>query len=163
MTALGYQDIPARIEQLKAHLNTPRGRKDHQSWRRLAELCKFLKDRTTSVSFDELLKTYYNLETSKPLYEQRAPWLSMIKAHEDCPRDRFYVIVDYRPVAAVHADDYTFVEEPVAKYRCDDCEELIEIVPNGVDPKTSNKRQRLIMHPNKKTPGELCRGSGKDV
>lgn len=51
----------------------------------------------------------------------------------------------------------------MAKYPCDYCDELVEIQPNGVDPKTSNKRQRMVLHPNKKTPGELCLGSGKDV
>lgn len=51
----------------------------------------------------------------------------------------------------------------MARYRCEDCDELIEITPNGVDPRTSNKRQRLVLHPNKKTPGTLCLGSGKDV
>lgn len=49
------------------------------------------------------------------------------------------------------------------KYRCPDCDELVEITPNGADPTKTNRRQRLVMHPNKKTPGELCVGSGKDV
>lgn len=51
----------------------------------------------------------------------------------------------------------------MSKYRCDYCDELIEIHPNGADPLTTNRRQRMIVHPNKKTPGELCKGSGKDV
>lgn len=51
----------------------------------------------------------------------------------------------------------------MAKYRCDHCEELIEITPNGVDPMTSNRRQRLVMHPDKKNPGNLCPHSGRDV
>ena len=51
----------------------------------------------------------------------------------------------------------------MALYRCDDCDELIEIVPNGVDPMKTNKRQRLVLHPDKKRPGQLCAGGGKDV
>lgn len=46
---------------------------------------------------------------------------------------------------------------------CPDCDELIEITPNGADPKKTNKRQRLVLHPDKKRPGELCVGGGKDV
>ena len=50
--------------------------------------------------------------------------------------------------------------EYIVKAWCPDCDVLIEVTPNGADPKTTNKRQRLVLHPYK---GELCEGSGKDV
>jgi hypothetical protein len=37
-----------------------------------------------------------------------------------------------------------------------------EITPNGVDPKKSNKRQRIEYHKHPTEP-KLCDGSGKDV
>lgn len=50
---------------------------------------------------------------------------------------------------------------------CPKCEELVGISPNGVDPKKSNKRQRLDMHPvpDPENPGQkkLCDGSGVDI
>ncbi len=103
MTRLGYQNLPERIEKLQAHVKTPRGRGDHAAWRRLAELAKYLKHRTTSVSFDEMLKTYYNLERSIPLYNTVHPLfssLSKIKTDENCPRDRFYVVYEQELKAA---------------------------------------------------------------
>lgn len=51
----------------------------------------------------------------------------------------------------------------MAKYLCDFCEELVEITPNGADPMKTNRRQRIVLHPNKKMPGTLCPGGGKDV
>lgn len=51
----------------------------------------------------------------------------------------------------------------MAKAPCPYCEELIEILPNGKDPRTTFRRQRLVLHPNKKEPGTLCPRSGADV
>lgn len=51
----------------------------------------------------------------------------------------------------------------MVKGYCPDCEELIEITPNGADYATSFRRQRLVLHPDKKNPGKLCQGSGKDI
>lgn len=48
------------------------------------------------------------------------------------------------------------------KAYCPTCETLVEITPNGVDPKLSNKRQRIVVHKHPDKP-ELCPGSGKDV
>lgn len=51
--------------------------------------------------------------------------------------------------------------------RCPDCDELVEITPNGADPATTFRRQRLAVHPDKKarrsSDRALCVGSGKDV
>jgi hypothetical protein len=51
----------------------------------------------------------------------------------------------------------------MALARCPNCDELIEITPNGADPRTTSKRQRIVLHPRKQTPGTLCPGGGKDV
>jgi hypothetical protein len=50
----------------------------------------------------------------------------------------------------------------MSKALCPICDQLIGISPNGKDPKTTNKRQRLDMHKHPSLP-ELCLGSGKDV
>lgn len=51
--------------------------------------------------------------------------------------------------------------------RCPDCDELIEITPNGADPTKTSRRQRLVLHPDPKSRRSsdrtLCPGSGRDV
>lgn len=52
----------------------------------------------------------------------------------------------------------------MVRARCPDCDELVEITPNGADPRLTNLRQRLVMHPDKRQqPPQVCDGSGKDV
>ena len=49
----------------------------------------------------------------------------------------------------------------MSKYRCEHCDELIEISPLHA-PAVLSKRQRLAPHPDKKT-GKPCPGSEKQV
>ena len=51
----------------------------------------------------------------------------------------------------------------MAKAWCPYCEELVGIFGNGADPTKTQKRQRFILHPNKKKPGTLCDGGGTDI
>lgn len=51
----------------------------------------------------------------------------------------------------------------MSKYRCENCDELVEITPNGADPAVTNRRQRIVIHPDKKRPGKLCPRGGADV
>lgn len=50
----------------------------------------------------------------------------------------------------------------MSKYRCEHCDELQDIRPNGADPMKTSKRQRLGTHIDKKT-GKFCLGSETDV
>lgn len=50
----------------------------------------------------------------------------------------------------------------MAKAWCPDCDTLVGITPNGVDPRTTTKRQRIDVHKHPQKP-EVCSGSGKDV
>ncbi len=50
----------------------------------------------------------------------------------------------------------------MAKAWCPDCDTLREITPNGKDPQTTNRRQRIVMHKHPTKP-EICEGSGKDL
>lgn len=45
---------------------------------------------------------------------------------------------------------------------CPVCDTLQGITPNGVDPRLSNKRQRIDVHKHPEKP-EVCEGSGRDV
>jgi hypothetical protein len=45
---------------------------------------------------------------------------------------------------------------------CPNCDALVEITPNGKDPRTTNRRQRIVLHKKPNAP-ELCTGGGKDV
>lgn len=50
---------------------------------------------------------------------------------------------------------------------CERCQQLVGITPNGADPKLTNKRQRLDVHPrpDPENPEQkiICKGSGDDV
>lgn len=51
----------------------------------------------------------------------------------------------------------------MAKAWCPHCDELISIYGNGKDPTLTTKRQRFIVHRNKKTNEPVCKGSGEDT
>lgn len=85
-----YQNLPERIERLRKHLKTRRGRRDFVALGTLVDIGECLKrvnSRTlTSISFGALLKERYIDEPIGP-----HPLLSMI-SRDDCPPDRIYII-----------------------------------------------------------------------
>lgn len=150
---MNYQ---ARIDRIHAHLQTPRGRRDYAAWALLMKLQR-LRDgyeASTNYTMDALLKNVYAdvrvpLDRAYVLAEN--PFFAMLKKAP--PDSRFGGTRRYVQALEVH----------MAKAICPECDGLVEIVPNGADPTKTNRRQRLVLHPNKKKPGELCPGGGRDV
>lgn len=141
-----FQNLPERIEKLKAHLKSRRGRRDFAAHQRLVDAQRMLAGAkaSTMYSMTELLKNIYT-DVIVPL-------------------DRAYVFAPNPVFSMIRKEPVVFrMEYVMPRGYCPDCYELIEITPNGADPKTTNRRQRLVLHPSKKTPGELCAGSGKDI
>lgn len=120
MTALGYQNIPARIDRLRAHLKSRRGRRDRQALELLARLCRFYKDRTSSTiaSVDDLLKTYYDVTNDNPLYTLPTPFFAMLKKADPlCPDNRAYVVPLEMPVSHSYDEDDPIRSKTTQAYR----------------------------------------------
>lgn len=148
-------DLEANIARVKAHLKSRRGRRDLKArWRLLAleDMLAGRKPSLTLVEVDRLLKSIYTDEavSADRVYLLDNPMFAMLKKE---PRDpRFDGPPRYvQPVEVL-----------MPKAICPDCEELVEITPNGADPKLTNRRQRLVLHKKPNAP-ELCPGGGKDV
>lgn len=145
-----YHDLPARIARIKAHLKTRRGRRDYKARVTLADLMTLLAGQipsATTRSLDAIYKAFYEVDRALEKALKPHPIFKMI-AKEECPRDRVYVMpLEYMMPSKAY---------------CPDCDQLIEITPNGADPAMTNKRQRLVVHKKPNAP-ELCLGSGKDV
>ncbi len=130
-----------RMNKLRAHLKSRRGRRDFQAVTRYVDLKDNNPKHTTLRSMDSYLRLYYNIESVQP---------------------------DFGSVVfsqMVRRDDYIFKanEDHMVRAICPSCEELVEITPNGANPLTTFRRQRLVLHPDKRSPGNLCPGGGKDV
>ena len=149
-----YWALQDRIAKLRAHIRSRRGRCDRQALKRLVELRQENERHRVSAlktsTLDLVLQELYSDEALLETITKAPPWFSFLKKDENVPMNRAYVI----PV---------WLEPGMARAICPDCEELIEITPNGKDPRVTFRRQRLMLHPNKKRPGELCPGGGKDV
>lgn len=155
MRNLHLQNLPERIEKLKRHIKTRRGRRDFKALGTLCDIADALKGvqrkASTLRSMDAILKQYYDEECgflASYAERMRSPFFSFVKKDENCPPDRFYIV--------------STLEDTVVKARCPDCDTLQEITPNGADPKKTNRRQRICVHKKPNEP-ELCLGSGKDV
>jgi hypothetical protein len=149
------QNLPERIEKLRRHVKSRRGRRDFVALGTLVDIADTLKGRkpTTMRSMDAMLRAYYDAESAfLESWTKKAsqPFFAMLQKDENCPPDRAYLV----PVS--------FLPEEIVRAICPDCEQLITVSPNGKDPQKTNKRQRLDMH-RKLDAQELCPGSGKDV
>lgn len=79
-----------RIEKLKVHLKSRRGRRDFQALHRLVELKDGVKRGARLRSVDAFLKCYYNeTEAALASYKEKHPFFALI-AKDECPPDRIY-------------------------------------------------------------------------
>ena len=154
MSRYAYQNLNERIAKLKAHLKTRRGRRDLIALGTLVDIRMALEGRLTYDKCLEIMKTYYSPPDMNAVIDMSSPFFAFVKKDPGSDSPRRYV----QPV-----------EASVPKYRCAECDTLQDITPNGVDPATSNKRQRVAVHPDKRNPPDpvtgypICNGSGKDV
>jgi len=144
----------ARLAQLRRHLDRVKWRDGQAAEAYWTLVCarKAEPPRVNLVVTDAILKEYYS-----PMRIVFDTTISDVfrSLNKSLSRDKFRYV---EPV--------TFVEERV-KAICPDCEQLVGISPDGKDPATTNKRQRLDVHPDKDpelaAAGLCCPGSGKDV
>lgn len=67
-----YQNLPERIEKIRAHLKTKRGRRDYNAMLALAGAQKLLSKSCTFDKLNAILREYYNAESAHFLALQGA-------------------------------------------------------------------------------------------
>lgn len=113
-------NVHARIDRLRAHLKTRRGRRDQVALRKLTELRERLEGRATGASIDALLRTYYDLERNNPLYQLPHPFFALLKKEDpNVPDGRAYVlpVSMEKPVSHQYDEDDPIRSKTTQKYR----------------------------------------------
>ncbi len=86
-----------RMDKLRAHLKTRRGRRDLQALTRLAEIKNGIKRGARLATLDSILKEIYTTDKLQELLYAPNPFMKLI-ASADCPVDRIFVLpVEKKP------------------------------------------------------------------
>jgi hypothetical protein len=113
-----YQNLPERIEKLKRHVKSRRGRRDLHALGTLCDIAAYLKGRNpfTYDKMNAMLRAYYNEESAfLDAYVKRAsnPFFAMIQKDENCSPDRAYLVpVSFLPEARDGESNLPDVQQP---------------------------------------------------